>query len=306
MNSNCDIAVVIVTYNRIVKLKKTLDSYCKQSLKPEYLIIVDNASTDGTSEFLDKWKLEKEKFCKIIIHAKSNLGGSGGFHLGEEAALKLEVNWILIADDDAYPNPDYLERLITFIQEHKNERISAVCGKVLQHNSFDNEHRVIKTTPLNGQWKRKLTKQELSMDYLRIDLSSYVGILINKEALKKVGLVNKDYFIWLDDFEHCVRLHEYGDIYCIPSCTIVHDCSEGHDEKVSWKTYYGYRNQIDLFRRHYSKQFLYFTLLMIVKAVLCPLKGKSFTEAKVRLNGIFDGIFQHLGKNDKYKPGWKP
>lgn len=50
------VTVVVVTYNRLDKLKKSLSSYDNQVRKPYYMIIVDNASTDGTAEWLSKWK----------------------------------------------------------------------------------------------------------------------------------------------------------------------------------------------------------------------------------------------------------
>ncbi len=56
-----DIGAVIVTFNRLEKLKKALASYEKQTLLPEYIIVVDNASNDGTKEYLEEWKKEKRE-----------------------------------------------------------------------------------------------------------------------------------------------------------------------------------------------------------------------------------------------------
>ena len=50
------IGVVIVTYNRLEKLKIALKSYEKQSFKPQYILVVNNNSTDGTLEYLKEWK----------------------------------------------------------------------------------------------------------------------------------------------------------------------------------------------------------------------------------------------------------
>ena len=44
---------------------------------------------------------------------------------------------------------------------------------------------------------------------------------------------------------------------------------------------------------------------MVLKAICCPLKGKSFMETKMRLQGIKDGILGKFGKHLKYRPGWK-
>ena len=104
-----DIGCVVVTYNRLEKLKNTLRCYESQGLLPRYVIVVDNASTDGTYEYLEEWKKERELFDKIVIHSEENGGGSGGFYLGEEESLKRDADWVMLADDDAYPEPNYLK-----------------------------------------------------------------------------------------------------------------------------------------------------------------------------------------------------
>ena len=70
------------------------------------MVIVDNASTDGTAGWLEHWRNDKHEFQVEIIRSNKNLGGSGGFYLGEERAMQLPVDWIMIADDDAYPTPN--------------------------------------------------------------------------------------------------------------------------------------------------------------------------------------------------------
>lgn len=50
-----EIGVVIVTFNRIEKLRKTLKAYAEQTIKAKYIIVVNNASSDGTSKFLSEW-----------------------------------------------------------------------------------------------------------------------------------------------------------------------------------------------------------------------------------------------------------
>ncbi|MCI6222725.1 MAG: glycosyltransferase [Succiniclasticum sp.] len=305
----CDIGVVIVTYNRLNKLKRTLSSYSSQKLLPKYILVVNNASTDGTDAFLSEWKLQNNQHdivAKYVINLSENRGGSGGFYIGQEKAVSLDANWIMLADDDAYPSRDYIEGMQLFIEEHKNENISAVCGKVDQHGVFANEHR----GRLNNLWSvsqyRKILSDE---DYKRkvvdVDWISYVGIVVSKKSLKKAGLVNKDYFIWCDDMEHCMRLKTVGRLICIPQYAMVHDCDLAHME-LSWKTYYGWRNRIDMFRRHFFPQFVFTTAIFFLKTCCLPLKGNRWAEMKLRFTAMRDGILGRLGVNRIYKPGWKP
>jgi len=123
--------IVIVTYNRIEKLKKTLFYYENQSQSFRNLIVVNNNSTDGSFEFLNKWKNEKSNYTKHVIHLSENLGGSGGFYEGQKYALSLFPDWIFIADDDAYADNKMIEDFYKFTQENDVSKFSAICTTVL-------------------------------------------------------------------------------------------------------------------------------------------------------------------------------
>ena len=84
---NIKIAAVVVTYNRFVLLQKCIAALRDQTHKLDAIIVVDNASTDFTGEWLDKQK------DLIVIH-QANLGGSGGFHRGIKEAFERKFDWI--------------------------------------------------------------------------------------------------------------------------------------------------------------------------------------------------------------------
>ena len=80
-----NICVVIVTYNRLQKLQKALQSYETQTVLPYSIIVVNNCSTDGTSDFLNQWCAKDSHISrKTVINLKTNTGGAGGFHAGIE------------------------------------------------------------------------------------------------------------------------------------------------------------------------------------------------------------------------------
>ena len=71
------IAAVIVTYNRLYLLKEVLEAFDNQTRVPDYIIIVNNASTDGTEAFLEEWKKTEIKGqTKFVITPEENLGKS--------------------------------------------------------------------------------------------------------------------------------------------------------------------------------------------------------------------------------------
>lgn len=299
------IGCVIVTYNRLEKLKKTLSAYASQTLKPLFLIVVDNASTDQTAVFLNQWQKIDEGFNKIVIHSNENLGGSGGFYIGEKEALKLNSNWIMIADDDAYPEKNYLYGIQSYIDNHDTTNISILCGKVSEHGIYESIHRSAWRSKWDRSFHCPVKKEKYNDREFYPDFVSYIGIVINKEKMKKAGLVCKDNFIWCDDTEHTYRLSLYGKIICLPEYTIIHDVDLAN-HALSWKSYYGYRNDLVFFKKHFKTHFPFIIIKLTLKTMLCPLHGKSLTEVKLRMRAIYDAIFDNMGINSKYKPGWKP
>ena len=128
------IAAVVVTFNRLEKLKICLNAFDNQKKHPDYLIVVDNASTDGTHEWLMSWLYERTKGCKkILLTGKKNRGGSGGFYIGLKKALSLDADWIYAADDDAYPAENAFAEFYAFCSSHPFDDYAAIAAAVTDH-----------------------------------------------------------------------------------------------------------------------------------------------------------------------------
>lgn len=304
--------IVIVTYNRIEQLKKTLECYANQTMGFRNLIIVDNCSTDGTSEYLDEWCAEhshQEKFCPLLIHSAENVGGSGGFYLGQKKAMELNADWVFVADDDAYAAPDMVEKFFEFITSHDTSKLSAICAKVLNINGsiclYHRDYHVIE----DGEYKRiHSVESDYEKEYFSIDDLSYVGSFLNACALKKVGLVNPDYFIYYDDSEHSIRLKKWGDIVVVPNIVITHDGgaeSTPDDVMLSWRQYYFMRNTTYMFLHHYPSvglRIVYKQFRDDFHAFRTMTKRSDY--AKFVSSAIWSAFFGRLGKHNIYKPGW--
>ena len=61
------IDAIIVTFNRLNKLKNALDAFEKQEYLPNRMIIVNNHSSDGTSEYLHKWKEKNASKFEVVL-----------------------------------------------------------------------------------------------------------------------------------------------------------------------------------------------------------------------------------------------
>ena len=246
------IGAVVVTYNRLDKLKKALAAYENSTILPEYLVVVDNHSDDGTAEYLDVWKSTgPAEMKKEVITLPENTGGSGGFYTALKRAAELPAEWIWVADDDAYPERDCLEKLAAYRKAHPSERIAALCASVLTDGKVDTWHRrtLGKTV---GIIRERLVPAEAYIEPFRIDLYSFVGTLLRKSALKQAGLPNKDFFIAYDDSEHSLRVRKTGKIICVPEARVIHDTIDADPDRITWKKYYAVRNKIYSYRKHFG------------------------------------------------------
>ena len=303
------IGVVLVTYNRVAKLQKSLECYDKQTYLPTFVIVVDNASTDGTGEYLREWLQTKTQYKKYVITCEENIGGSGGFHEGLKKAEELSnADWIWVADDDAYTEKEAFSNLNNFLNNCTKQEISAVCGKVTEHGELSRAHRK------NIYCKRfRIVEDRLNDNNyetpFEINAFSYVGTAISLEKLKKVGLPNKDYFIWYDDAEHAMRLSKVGKIICVPQICVEHDnqvVSQGEKSGIDWRVYYGIRNSYDFYIKYFPRyiveiQYNFRALKSLAKAIVV----RDFSVFNMYKHALSDARKGKMGKSDIYYPGMK-
>ena|GEM_PF-62208 len=195
--------VVIVTYNRLSLLKECIDAVLQQTIPFYKVIIVDNCSTDGTGEYLQQFENDD---IFHIIHEKENLGGAGGFYDGMSVALSDAPDWLLIIDDDAIIEPDYVEKLLKYATNHGDH--AALAGKVVTDGKIDVSHRRRVTN------RKLFVETPVSLDEYKLgsfpcDTATFCGLMINGRALQQVGLPKREYFLWYDDTEYSLRLGEF-------------------------------------------------------------------------------------------------
>lgn len=292
------ICVAIVTFNRLSKLRKALFSISQQDIKPDTVFIFDNGSNKDTKLFLEKWKEQREDFRKYVMSSQENKGGSYGFFKCQKYAVEEGFDWVLLIDDDAYLNKNYILQLLSF----KNiNNVVGICGKVWQLGSFENDHRAV----IGNKWKRdfkiNLTFENTNEEYKEIELFSFVGIMLRTSAIRKAGYPDKDFFIWYDDTEQSLRINKIGKLICLTTTSIFHDITPERNS-INWKTYYGVRNNVLVFKKHFPIQFFFVFAFSFIKFSIRFIRNRNFKEYKMRLAGLFDGLVGRTGKNKNYAP----
>jgi GT2 family glycosyltransferase len=108
--SPASVVAVVVTWNRLALLQESLAAVRGQTHAPVTIVVVDNASTDGTAELLDS--SYADELGLDVTHLRENTGGAGGFAVGVERALVHHPDLVWLLDDDTVPTPTALEELV--------------------------------------------------------------------------------------------------------------------------------------------------------------------------------------------------
>jgi GT2 family glycosyltransferase len=245
------IHAVVVTYNRLPLLKKCIDAILHQTHPVDNLIVFNNSSDDGTEAYLAS--LQNEALC--CIHSPENVGGAGGFFYGLKAAHERNADWIWAMDDDTIPRPDALEKLLSasfFPQDEDGRPTGYLASRV---DWIDGNRHLMNYIHPVFPWHHFHGIHE---NCYRILNSSFVSILINREAIQKCGYPVKEFFIWGDDWEYTGRISRAFKCYYISDSVAVHETpvNSGTDfievnRNNIWKYKYAARNNAALRARSF-------------------------------------------------------
>lgn len=244
-------AAVIVTFNRSAKLMKVLDALAAQTLRPDIVLVVDNASTDDTAALVAARAADDPSIRHLRL--PTNVGGAGGFHAGMKAAYQMGAQYFWISDDDAYPQPDAIAALhdaLTGFQADHGWRPSFACSRV---EWIDGTLCEMNCPRAVWDWARFV---QPGRAWTLVDSCSFVSVMIPRWAVTEHGLPIADYFIWFDDAEYTRRIaRSYPGIF-VPESIVTHDTPDNRgvnfglvDDKSLWKFRYGARNEASWRRR---------------------------------------------------------
>lgn len=301
-----NIICVIVTYSRLEILKESLSAVLSQTYPIGRIIVVDNASTDGTGDYLSHLSSENKKLQ--IVSMEHNTGGAGGFYEGIKRAALMHPDWIWIMDDDTIPHADALEKMIPYTAD---EKVGYLCSKVVWTDG--NLHLMNKP----GLFDRKEAKRAktygvvdaYSKDVVRITFATFVSLLIRGSIPYEVGLPYKEFFIWSDDVEYTKRIQKRGwTAYCITASLAVHKTPTNYISSLkvipasaAWKLYYGVRNGVFINRKRMNCVHFFFSFVNKYRLSVHRLKKRHLPkeEYKILISAVRRGMWSGLTFNPK-------
>ncbi len=239
------VVAVVVTWNRRGLLEESLSAVRSQTHPLAAVVVVDNASTDGTDAFLDA------QTGLDVVRLQQNTGGAGGFAVGIEQALTHEPDLVWLLDDDTVPLPGAAAALVRAWRQYDGPRPAVLASKVVWTDG--REH------PMNTP-RRKPRASRAEIAYAQrvgavpVRSASFVSIMCDAGLVRSRGLPIADYFLWNDDFEYSTRLIRGGVGLHVPASEVVHKTRAfgSTDVDPGERFFYEVRNKVWLFTRSSS------------------------------------------------------
>jgi rhamnopyranosyl-N-acetylglucosaminyl-diphospho-decaprenol beta-1,3/1,4-galactofuranosyltransferase len=277
---------VVVTRNRRALLVECLSALRDQTRAPDRILVVDNASSDGTVAML------RADYPDVDVHPlPDNQGGAGGFHEGLKQAHSLGFDWIWLMDDDTMPTPTCLEALLEAADRIPGPPPALLSSKVvwtdgrlhpMNHPGFERE----RVDPV-------VRASELGLMPLRT--ATFVSLLVARGTVDAFGLPLRRYFLWSDDIEYTARVLRRAPGYLVPASVAIHKTEQAHTAITTAgdRFYFHLRNTLYMLRGtawapHEKPSVLYF----LIATTVAYLRVNRFAPRVLRivLRGLRDGL----------------
>lgn len=241
------VAIVIVNWNKKEFVLNLLSSL-RELNYPDYdIIVVDNASTDGSVEAIRQIYPN----IKILVN-EENLGGTGGFNTGMRYALnKGWYKYIWLLDNDAEVEKNSLIELVNAMES--DEKIGIAGSRILD--------KVTNITVECGGYIRKDTigvvpymrncRMTPANKYIDVDYVAVCSALVRTNALLTVGLMDERFFLFWDDMDWGWSFKDKGyRVVAVTDSIVYHPSFTERDRGLLTKFYYGIRNPLLTYSKH--------------------------------------------------------
>ena len=252
-------SVVIVSWNVRDLLAQALSSLYRHAehLDPLEVIVVDNASQDGSAEMVAR------KFPRVrLIANRDNRGFTGGNNQGLTAAAG---DYVLLLNSDAEVRPKALQALVSYLDEHPD---TGLVGPRLVNadGSTQSSRRRFPTLPilfLESTWLQWLAPQNALKRYYAedvpetheqdVDWVTGAAMLVRREAIDQVGPLDEGFFMYSEELDWCRRFREAGwRIAYTPESEIIHYGGKSSEQVTASRHIYFQSSKVRYARKYHG------------------------------------------------------
>lgn len=285
------VTIIIVAWNQIEKTLACLESVAALDYPNVRTILVDNGSEPALPTSLISRNPGVD-----ILRLRHNLGFSGGYNVGLHHALTGFSHYFLLLNNDTLLEPDILRHLVKEIESEQN--IGLVTAKIY----YAAEPRRIWTVGANlnvfldlkdgGQDQLDMGQWDKPRD---VDFAPFCAILVRREVIDEVGLLDEGYFLYYEDMDYCRRAQALGwRIRLQPLAHVLHDVSTSSGGRDSpMERYWMAQSSGRYFRKHGRGPRLWiivpFRLASALKVTARLVMAQKFDALRAYWKGLWIG-----------------
>lgn len=285
--------IIILNWNGLGDTRKCLDYLLRVVNVNFKIMVIDNGSRNNEAAIL-----KKEYGNKIeVFPLKENLGFSGGVNYGTEQAKKYNPTYFLLLNNDVEVDKNFLKFLLETAS--KNKKIGIVGSCVFDYTQ---RNKILYSGgEMNWFLAKPFHKTDLHNNIRKEKFVTGCSMLIKKEVVDKVGLLDDNFFAYFEDTAFCFRARESG-FECVsdPRSKVYHKESSSTGKEGVLHTYLMSRNRILFVNKYlppiYRIYFVFFNFGKLMFALLYFLSTLKNRRAYVFLKGYIDGTFGMGGK----------
>ena len=294
MEHKAKVNVVILNWNRKDVLLECLKAVYELDYPLYEVIVVDNASTDGSVEAV------KQNFPDVVlIENDKNYGAIGGKNIGLRKALESPVDYIYMVDNDIIGAKDSLSKLVEVAESDPNVgMVGAMMYDLSKPDIILSAGGIIDYTE-NVSRGRGDAQKDVGQ-FNKVEPVDYLwggALLARKKVLQEVGLFDPGYVgYWFEDTDLSVRVRKAGyQILFCPFAKVWHKPHATVEQFSFRKKYLATRNAIRFMKKHAPLhgwiKYLFFAIGGLPYALIRDLsKGRSIQGVWGKAKGLFDGI----------------
>lgn len=257
------LSIVILNYNTKDLTVRSIQSCLDLMYKDLEIFIVDNASTDDSVKAFHKLA-QKDDRVKVIV-SPENVGFAGGNNI---ALREVESEFVMLLNSDAYfPKDQDLEIALDFMEQYKDigvltPYVKLGSGKIdpACHRGFPSPWNAVsyfagfeKTGILprifggyHQTWKNKTTIHD-------IDACTGAAMIMRREAIEEVGLLDEQFFMYGEDLDWCYRFKENEwRVVFFPHVVVIHDKHSSGLKKKHGKSQEAFYEAMKLFYKKHD------------------------------------------------------
>lgn len=238
----------------------------------------------------------------ILIKNKKNYGYTGGNNIGIKYALtNSKTDYFLILNNDIVVAPDFLSEMIEVAE---SDLIIGIAGP--KTFFYDDPQRFqlvwIDVNLIYGQGKnngfREIDHGQFDQINKECNIVQGSCLLVRKEVIERIGLLDEDYFCYYDEMDYCLRTRKAGyKIAYVPKAKVWHKISQTSQKLSGFAHYYRARNTFRFMRKFANKKEYIFFLLyffgcyLLFKIAVCLVYRRDIKQLIAFYRGVKDGLF---------------